>query len=926
MASPFQFFRKNQASMMVVLVILAMLAFTLGDLFTQEGTHLWLLGLLLGGAVFGVAGIGSGRWLQWGIGGAILGVLLGLVLPDFNKPPGFLDTTFGLIEQEEVVNLRDRRSVANGFMQLATEEAYGPGARQFARRFGFGHSPQEDLLFSRLMTEEAKSLEISVSDEMVSAFINQHTGDKLSAEAFSDARKKLSYQNSPVNSEMLFDILRDHIRSEIAYLALVPTGSISPPSPEVHWEYFQRMNVRQAINVAELDVDSFIDLDEIKEPIEDDVKLKFDEWRDKGPNQDYPGSPGFILSGRARIAWLEVDYDSMESTVPAITDEDIEAFYTRNREIRYRTIVVPDKEEAAAEDMPAPADKPGDQAPVGATPDSDTDPATDKPETAEDKKADPAAEETPAEAVEEAASEEQPAAPETESAPKEASPEEPAAEGTESSNNGQFSVDDPEAAPDSDASSEAKPPADETATATDKPKTEDDGTTASDPEEPAAAVPAPLMIPSQTEEANDENPAVALEFEYRELDNDLREEIREELLQTRVHAAIDTKMAEGWEFLRDLQKELSEKRAKIMKQDPYPQQFLDNPDKASVDLRSDMAKITPEILERMKDYADENGFTYAVTPTLVSYQDFMSEDDYPLGVASDPNQSQFQAPGSAEAVAYKVYSRFDMNIAENANIAANAAQLFMPERAVYEPLSDEGTESHYAYWAVEFVETHIPELEEPGVRDNVVRTLKRDQARKILTERAELLAQKVRDGLAKADDEKTTMAATLESETITGQDGSATLTVQATQPFAWLRQSQTPQTSFQSRPRAELSAIRFADGVSTLSGVGQEFMKTIFNELGDEEVGIVPSPDRTRYFIVHVTNRFPTKDKGLDGLHDRFALEGRMNFMRSPVMGLMSNDIVNPTVIEWERTLWDEHGVDLDELRVLLASNQQTDG
>ena len=63
---------------MIVLVILAMLAFTLNDLFTQEGIQLWLLGLLLGGAVFGVAGIGSGRWLQWGIGGAVLGVLLGL--------------------------------------------------------------------------------------------------------------------------------------------------------------------------------------------------------------------------------------------------------------------------------------------------------------------------------------------------------------------------------------------------------------------------------------------------------------------------------------------------------------------------------------------------------------------------------------------------------------------------------------------------------------------------------------------------------------------------------------------------------------------------------------------------------------------------------------------------------------------------------
>ena len=70
MASPFDFFRKRQAGMMVVMVILSMLLFTLDALFTQQGANFWLLGLLLGGAVFGVAGVGSGKWLSWGIGGA----------------------------------------------------------------------------------------------------------------------------------------------------------------------------------------------------------------------------------------------------------------------------------------------------------------------------------------------------------------------------------------------------------------------------------------------------------------------------------------------------------------------------------------------------------------------------------------------------------------------------------------------------------------------------------------------------------------------------------------------------------------------------------------------------------------------------------------------------------------------------------------
>lgn len=89
-------------------------------------------------------------------------------------------------------------------------------------------------------------------------------------------------------------------------------------------------------------------------------------------------------------------------------------------------------------------------------------------------------------------------------------------------------------------------------------------------------------------------------------------------------------------------------------------------------------------------------------------------------------------------------------------------------------------------------------------------------------------------------------------------------------------------------------------------------MRTVFEELGDDEVGIVPNHDRTRYFLVHVTDRFPTLDSGIDGLHNRFAVEGRMNFMTSPVMGLMSGEIVTPVVMEWEREIWRKYGVDPD--------------
>ena len=77
---------------MVVMVILSMMLFTMDGIFSDTSANLWLLGMLIGSAAFGIAGIGSGRWIQWGIGGAILGTVLGLVLPGFAAGGGISST------------------------------------------------------------------------------------------------------------------------------------------------------------------------------------------------------------------------------------------------------------------------------------------------------------------------------------------------------------------------------------------------------------------------------------------------------------------------------------------------------------------------------------------------------------------------------------------------------------------------------------------------------------------------------------------------------------------------------------------------------------------------------------------------------------------------------------------------------------------
>lgn len=910
MASPFSFFRKHQAGMMVVLVILAMLVFTLDALFTQSGANFWLLGLLLGGAVFGVAGVGSGQWLQWGIGGGILGALLGLILPGFTGPLPVAAGSF-LLERAEFDEMGQRRAIANRFLARATEEAFGEGTARFARQFGFRHSPAEDLMFGRLLTEEAKELQISVTDQMVSDYVNESTGDKLTAEGFAKARKALSYDQKPVTDEMLFDILKEQITREIAYKALAPQGSVSPPPPEVQWEYFKRMNVRQSINVTELDVDSF--LDQVDEPSDAEIDELFATGRDKFPNQEEPGSPGFRLPGRARVTWLEADFDTVATTVDAVSNEDVDAFYNENRETRYRRVVIPDKESVDNKDeepsTPAQEDTPEEQPAADAAPkeeaakeESTSEPAepTEEPE-AKPESSEPSepvtteSEETPAAPAETGG--ESPANRDSPAEGSEGEPEEPA---SAESSAGQFSVDDPEAT----ENKEEEPGSEESSTASDEAQPAADN---------SAADQQPLIIPKKTEaEAAAEAGDMAVEYEYIELTDELRETIREELHTDRVREAINVKMDAAVSFMQAIASERRTKTSELIQKDPA--RYTEDPDAAAREIRAEMLKLLPGYLEQMQKYADENGLVFADTRTPVTFSEFSNVDDYPIGAATDPQRSQFQPGGRQDTAAFNIFSSI------GSEVAANDTSLFMPNRGVYQPAVDEGSESQYAYWAVEFSESHIPTLDEPGVKESVIKEFKRIKARELVVARAEQLAQQVRDGLAKSGDERTGMAATLEDATITGKDGSATLTVRESLPFSWLRQSQTAAQRFQQRPQAELSRIRFADGVSMLEGVGNDFMEVIFDDMKDEDVSVVPNADLSSYFVLHVTKRFPTEELGMDGLRERFAREGQMNFAASPVMGLMSSDIVSPAVMEWERSLWRKHDLDPD---IILAGIQQ---
>jgi hypothetical protein len=107
------------------------------------------------------------------------------------------------------------------------------------------------------------------------------------------------------------------------------------------------------------------------------------------------------------------------------------------------------------------------------------------------------------------------------------------------------------------------------------------------------------------------------------------------------------------------------------------------------------------------------------------------------------------------------------------------------------------------------------------------------------------------------------MQQALAGQTITGVEDGLELTVRNTRPFTWLRQSTAPEPG-------QLGGTRF-EGLSEIDGVenaGTEFMDTVFNELDEGDVGVVPNSDKSVYYVVKVSNRSSSSETGRKILYD----------------------------------------------------------
>ena len=396
------------------------------------------------------------------------------------------------------------------------------------------------------------------------------------------------------------------------------------------------------------------------------------------------------------------------------------------------------------------------------------------------------------------------------------------------------------------------------------------------------------------------------EYEYRELDEELTKLIRELVMADKVSDEMDSRMKSAEGEMELLARKYGQKRMQMIEADPSTYDAsAANYQESLKTLREGMGDFYTELNGELKKLGEKYGFAFVETG-LISGQDLRSSEDFTIGAATEPSANpmmQFQAT----PIVNGIYSGLSFDEQNNAGLMFQVSKAARPGSATDEP------ERRFLYWLTDISPQHVPELDEAGVKEAVVRAHKSMKAREIVKARGEALAKIVKAGLNKEGDEKQKLVESLKDQTVTGDEDGVPLARRVSMPFSWMRVTQAPQMSFQG-PQAERSIITFEqDGGAPLDMIGDKFMSVIFEDMKDEDVQVVPNFDFSAYHVVHVTNRFPTPELGEDGLREDFAKEAQQTgFRNSPLLPVMSSDLNRPPAIKWQDSIWKKYQIDLN--------------
>ena len=876
MSTPFQFFRRNQKVALAAVTGMAILSFLVQDTMSSGQISPTGIGILLIGslAIVGwVWGAKEGKSGDNAMMGALIGLGLTLGVMFLGRPPAAMSATSGNLSADDLGQRILDQSIANRMISLvhfradpirSMMEQFRPGSAP-APVFDYGRgNARISAIISELLNREADELGIEITDEAIMTHLKEVAGkdkdgeDNLTRQLFDQAIQDTSngFQGRAAEEE-IFAALRHELRGRQAANLLLGGSRLTPVDI---WDLHRKLNIRQTAQVVGIPVSDFVQKD--AQPSDSDLLDLFNKHKDNIPNTTPPpqpkleeGRPGFYLPRRMKIAYVEPNYEEIEKQVGEITEEEILKRY----EEQYKKEMPSETGDGMNLDLPVlpslPTKEPA--APTGETPAEPTPPAEgDKPAAPDAPPAtepaapgaEKAAPEAPAEPAPPAEPKPEPAPP-TEEKPA-AEPAKPEGSSLRSLRNSKFQpvaliqeapADKPADAPadkpaDAPANKPADAPADKPADApADKPEDAPADKPADAPADKPADAPAdkpadaPLTVPPVDPPATDDDPAPPVS-KVRPLDDELKARIRQELLDEKMQPLLSAKTDAARELMTELQLQVAdyvahEKALEEKRKSELPE-----------------GAISPEAAtEALKKYAEKNGLTYTETD-LMTLQELTQSDDYPItGAMIRDNPVSIWLERSP------------------------AQDKFSPSSAIR--LGD--NRANYAFWKVDDVAEHAPKsIDEPGVKEMVIKAWRDLQARPLAEKRAQALSEIV----AKSDKP---MAEALSDQTVTGepQEKSLFVTVTTTGEFSWLQRNMLPsQFGMDDSPRL--------GAVNGVIGANNRFMTKVFDEMKAGETAVVPNQDLSVYYVVRIEKRTPSTDTELETMKNNFLGSGTGNLSR----------------------------------------------
>ena len=281
------------------------------------------------------------------------------------QDPVVAKTKYGGLRASDFQHLlQERRRILNALVdmtQAANLPGLPPGYVQLYvnQKLQTGPATEESVVETWLQARYAEQMGMVVSNDTINAFLKDLTQDRLGSAKLRAILKQHNYSDY-----QFFSGLRDELAaSELNKMFGV---SVEGTTPAQRWEYFVRVNQMASIEAVPVPAANFAD--RIADPTDEELKTFFDAHKNEYPRPDSP-EPGFREPPKIALEFFRADFEKFASS-EAVTDEDVQQRYEKNKEIYDQLEKKPETEKPAAE-------KPSEEKPAAGKP-SDEKAATEK--------------------------------------------------------------------------------------------------------------------------------------------------------------------------------------------------------------------------------------------------------------------------------------------------------------------------------------------------------------------------------------------------------------------------------------------------------------------------------------------------------------------------------------------------------------------